>query len=206
MDGTDRTVDEENRQWVPVLDTKGKSYYVVNDAPIASNEIDNGIVWIDSEITEESFGDFHQKLNWAMGKAKTINVCIASPGGHVFYGLGIYDLIRSWAKKSGKPINTIGYGHIASAASYIFQAGTKRIIAPTSFYLIHQARTSGLDLTTFEMEDEVNLLKRIQSKLINIYCERSKLTPEAVKIGWERKDWWLDAAQVMEFGLADEIL
>ena len=66
-----------------------------------------------------------------------INLHIYSGGGDAFMGLSIYDFI----KNNKVPIHTYINGNIASAATFMFLAGKKRFMTPTSTVLIHQIST-----------------------------------------------------------------
>lgn len=67
-----------------------------------------------------------------------INLHIYSDGGDAFMGLSIYDFI----KRNKVPIHTYINGNIASAATFMYLAGTKRFMSSTSTILIHQISTS----------------------------------------------------------------
>ena len=67
-----------------------------------------------------------------------INLHIYSDGGDAFMGLSIYDFI----KRNKIPIHTYINGNIASAATFMYLAGTKRFMSPTSTVLIHQISTT----------------------------------------------------------------
>lgn len=208
------TTVEPTGDWYPSVGVYPSNFYnyqhsgyiTINDAPVAAFELDKGIVWIDKEINEDALADFHQHLAWAAAKNSKVTVTICSPGGDVFVGLAIYDLIRYYSKGYNIPIDTLGLGYMASMASIIFQAGTERLIGPNSWYLIHKISDTKINATTDSLEDAVDLNKRIEQKAIKTYCERSKLTPELVEVNWKRKDWWLDAEDMISLGLADKII
>jgi ATP-dependent Clp protease protease subunit len=92
----------------------------------------------------------------------------------------------------------------ASMGGILMQAGDKRWASGQSWYLIHRA-SFGAGGKTFEVEDEVEWIKRIEKRIINIFVSRSHLTEAKIKRNWDRKDWWIDADQALEFGLVDEI-
>lgn len=160
------------------------------------------------EITQREFEDLRQNLIWCANHGlKQIEIDINSPGGEVFAGFALYDTIRKVARQHEIEINTIGTGHMASMASVLFQAGTKRLITSNTMSMIHETKTLRWgDTGTSQIEDEFRLLKRLQSKMIAIYCERSSLTREMIEERWARKDWWLDADEMLQLGLCDQII
>ena len=58
---------------------------------------------------------------------------------------------------------------------------------------------------TFEIEDEVRFVRRIEERIVDIFTKRSKLTKQKIKRNWDRKDWWIDADECLSMGLVDEV-
>ena len=70
--------------------------------------------------------------------------------------------------------------------------------------MIHRAAFGAIG-KTYEIEDEVKLVKRIEDRIVDIFTKRSKLTRLKIKRNWDRKDWWIDADECIQLGLVDEI-
>jgi ATP-dependent Clp protease protease subunit len=72
--------------------------------------------------------------------------------------------------------------------------------------LIHRAAFGAVG-QTFEVEDRVELIKRIEKRIISIFVNRAggRITAAKIKRNWDRKDFWIDADQALEFGLIDEV-
>ena len=70
--------------------------------------------------------------------------------------------------------------------------------------MIHRA-AFGASGKTFDIEDEVEWVKRIEKRIIDLFVRRSNLSASKIKRNWDRKDWWIDADQALEFGLIDKI-
>ena len=66
-------------------------------------------------------------------QATSFEVYINSEGGVVDVGFDIYNFLKSL----GLPITTIGNGMVASIATVIFMAGTKRVVTPNTDFMIH---------------------------------------------------------------------
>ena len=92
----------------------------------------------------------------------------------------------------------------ASMAGILLQAGEHRWIGHQSWILIHRASFGAIG-KTFEIEDEVGWIKRIEERIIKIFTSRSTLTKLKIKRNWDRKDWWINADEALEMGLVDEI-
>lgn len=134
-----------------------------------------------------------------------ITIIINSPGGQVIPTFGAYDHLLS-LRRQGHHITTVGRGMVASAATILFQVGDKRVIGSETSTLIHEISTVALGKLP-DLEDEVAFAKSLQERLLDIYVSRSggKTTKEYLREHWARKDWWLDANEVLALGLADEI-
>ena len=134
-----------------------------------------------------------------------MTIIINSPGGQVIPTFGAYDHLLS-LRKRGHHITTVGRGMVASAATILFQAGDERIIGSETSTLIHEISTIALGKLP-DLEDEVAFAKALQERILNIYVSRcgGKTTKEYLREHWARKDWWLDANEILEIGLADEI-
>jgi len=160
------------------------------------------------EIDASTFRLFRQELLWCLTRGlKRVEVEINSPGGNMFTGFALFDLIRRASKQFGAEIVTLGSGCVASMASVIFQAGTRRLVTSNAMYMIHEVRTLRWgDDRISKVADDFALLRRLQEKAVAIYCERSALTREMIEQKWERKDWWLDANEMLELGLCDEVV
>lgn len=132
-----------------------------------------------------------------------IEIIFNSPGGSVFDGFALYDHIL-WLRREGHHVTTGMVGMAASMAGILMQAGDNRWAGSQSWYLIHRAAFGAIG-STFEVEDRVKLIKRIEKRIVNIFVERSNFTAEQIEESWDRKDYWLDADEALEFGLVDEI-
>ena len=89
-------------------------------------------------------------------------------------------------------------------AGILLMAVDTRWIGHQSWMMIHRA-AFGAYGKTFEIEDEVRFVKRIEERIVDIFIKRSKLSKQKIKRNWDRKDWWIDADECLDSGLVDEI-
>jgi len=132
-----------------------------------------------------------------------MEIVFASPGGSITSGFELFDYIQQLRAK-GHKITTGSLGMAASMAGILLQAGERRWIGHQSWILIHRASFGAIG-KTFEIEDEVGWVKRIEERIIKIFTSRSNLTKSKIKRNWDRKDWWINADEALEMGLVDEI-
>lgn len=133
-----------------------------------------------------------------------ITIVFNSPGGAVLDGLALFDYIRR-LRAMGHHVTTIALGRAASMGAVLLQAGDRRVIGENSFLLIHEVSHSNAGKVS-ELEDTVDFTRRLQKRLLAILSDRSTLTAGQIARRWTRKEWWLDAAEAVELGLADEVL
>ncbi len=132
---------------------------------------------------------------------KPVTVRINSPGGDVFEGQAIYNMLRRHGAKITVEIDALA----ASAASYIAMAGDEIRIAENAMIMIHNAWTFTVG-DKQEHEKRIALLDKIDSSLVEIYSARigDKSTPEQIK-AWMDGETWMTAKESVERGFADSI-
>lgn len=133
---------------------------------------------------------------------KQITIRIHSGGGSVMEGLAIYDLIRS----SDCEVTTIIEGMAASMGFVIALSGDKVQINENAFGMAH-AVSGGVWGNKADLLNYVDLLTNCESRLKNIFTERTKASEEQIN-DWidSGKDFWLNAEQCVELGIADTII
>ena len=132
-----------------------------------------------------------------------IEVIFSSPGGSIIDGFELFDFLQD-LRNQGHYITTGSLGMAASMAGILLQAGDVRWIGHQSWMMIHRAAFGAIG-KTYEIEDEVMLVKRIEGRILDIFTSRSKLSNTQLKKNWDRKDWWIDADECKKLGLVDHI-
>ena len=132
-----------------------------------------------------------------------IEIIFSSPGGSIIDGFELFDHIQDLRNK-GHHITTGTLGMAASMAGILLQAGDTRWVGHQAWVMIHRA-AFGAWGKTYEIEDEVEFVKRIEERCLDIFTTRSKLTKQKIKKNWDRKDWWISAEEAKDLGLVDEI-
>jgi ATP-dependent Clp endopeptidase proteolytic subunit ClpP len=174
-------------------------YRIVNsgdDGPARVDVFDEiGGSWFSDGVTATGF----TAALAAIPSAKALEVHINSPGGDVFDGIAIYNAI---AQRPG-PVTTVVDGLAASAASFIAQAGKKRVVSPGSMMMIHDA--SGLCIgNAADMRELADLLDQVSGNLADIYAAHAGKTASAWRDAMKTESWY-NAAQAVDAGLADQL-
>lgn len=140
-----------------------------------------------------------------LGNIKTLNVFINSPGGSVFEGISIKNMLER-QKLRGCFINVVIDGLAASIASIIAMAGDKITMPENALMMIHRA-SCGCMGNADDFAKQIEVLNKIDLVLTNTYVTRSNglLTEEDVTDMFNSGDTWLTAQEAKDFGLCDEI-
>lgn len=159
-------------------------------------------VYLMEDITPGLAHETCQTLHWLDRRSRApVRVWISTAGGEIFAGLAIHDAIAQMRS----PTMTIAIGWTASMGAVIFQAGQTRLMAPNAFMMIHEPSTVFAEGSTSKIQDEAQLLRRLQNRSLDILGNRSNLKRKEIEEMLTRKDAWLDAAEAVKFGLADGI-
>ena len=132
-------------------------------------------------------------------KAPVLNVEINSPGGDVFAGLAIFQMLRA----SGKEIVVKVMGVAASAASLIAMAGDKIQMPKNTFMMIHNPWSFAMG-NADELRKTADTLDKIGGALLATYAAKTGL-PEDELTAMLATDTWLTADEALEKGFATEV-
>jgi len=123
---------------------------------------------------------------------------INSPGGNVWDGLAIYNMLRG----RQAPVTTRVVGIAASIASIIALAGDSIEMAEASLFMIHDP--SGMVAgTSDDMRKMANALDQHAEILAGIYTKRTGKTSAQIRAAMTAETWFT-AQEAIQFGLADK--
>jgi ATP-dependent protease ClpP protease subunit len=167
----------------------------------------------EEDIDNETAVVFVKNLKFLENAGKDpIKIRILNHGGSWYWGISIYDAIRS----SSLYITTVSYGSVSSMASIIPQAADHRIIMPNARFMAHHGYDT-FDGNTVGVPAFAQENKIIEDVMIDIYVgrckEKGKLSKKTrpqiksfIKTQMEKKDeWWLSAQESVEYGFMDEV-
>lgn len=144
--------------------------------------------------------DFHADLK-ALGdlRGKPLILRISSPGGDVFMGNAIFNML----KESEAVITVDIDGVAASMASLVAMVGKVINIAANGQFMLHNP--SSLDAGDHRAKKRTAaLLDSLREGMVTIYAGRSGLSREVVSKMMD-EETWLDAKQAVAHGFADNI-
>ncbi len=146
----------------------------------------------------------HKLTQWSRRHPKCdMEIVFSSGGGSIIDGFVLFDFIQE-LRGRGHKVTTGSLGMAASMAGILLQAGDHRWMGHQAWMMIHRAAFGAIG-KTFEIEDEVAWIKRIEDRILEIFEKKSTLTRTKIKRNWDRKDWWISSDEALEMGLIDQI-
>ena len=132
-----------------------------------------------------------------------ISIYIDSPGGSVYSGLGLLDVME-YVKPEMVTINT---GLAASMAAVILCSGTKgkRKALKRSRTMIHQPLGYGGWSQASDMEIEAREINDLKKELYEIISDKTGQKYDKVYKDGDR-DYWMNAKSAKDYGMIDEII
>jgi ATP-dependent Clp endopeptidase proteolytic subunit ClpP len=146
-----------------------------------------------------SVSDFKKEFDTIKG-AKSITLLINSPGGSVFDGMSLFNILAG--VKDKLTVKVLGLA--ASISSIIALAGKRLIMSDGTYFMIHDPWALAVG-TGPEMRKTADLLDSIGSRMTDIYTARSSHTRDEI-VSLMAVETWLSAAEAVEAGFADEVV
>ena len=157
-------------------------------------------------VTDESAKDITEKLLYleATGPGKNITFYVNSPGGSITAGMAIFDTM----KLVTSPITVVVTGMAASMGSILLCGASKgrRLLYPHSRVLIHQPLISGRMIgPASDINIQAKEMEKLRKELNQILATSSGQPMERIDKDTDR-DFYLNAQEAIEYGLADKIV
>lgn len=131
---------------------------------------------------------------------KDVVVNINSPGGDLFEGIAIYNLLRDHPGK----VTTRTIGLAASAASIIALAGDEVQVARAGFMMIHNVWVMAMGNRN-DLRDAADQLETFDDALASIYSARTGKDKKEIAKLMDRETWF-SGDQAIADGFADSLL
>lgn len=183
---------------------KPKKYWEMKMAVGSNNTADifiyGDIVRYQWEETDVTAAGFKKELD-DLGEVDTINLYINSPGGSVFEGLAIYNMLA----RHKATINVYVDALAGSIASVIAMVGT--IHMPKNAMLMIHNPWNIVVGNAAELRKAADDLDRIGNLSVQSYLQKAgdKLTEESLQELLDAETW-LSADQALSYGLCDVVL
>lgn len=131
---------------------------------------------------------------------RPVEVQINSPGGDMFEGIAIYNVLR----EHPQPITVKIMGMAASAASIIAMAGDTVEIGAASFLMIHNCWVVAVG-NRHDMQETADFLAPFDQAMADVYAARTgRAAAECAK--WMDAETYMSGSAAIDRGFADELL
>lgn len=135
----------------------------------------------------------------ALGDIARIDLRIHSPGGDVFAGMAIYNLLKSHPARVDVYID----GLAASMASVIAMAGDTVHMPENAMMMVHKPwGIQGGDAD--DMRRYADLLDKVEDSLVSAYVNKTGKTEDDIK-ALLKEETWMTGREAVEAGFADQI-
>jgi len=186
-------------------DDKNKKNSSVSEQ-IQSSFLKNRKIFLWGEVSDKSARDLTEKLLFLEdhNPGKEISFYINSPGGSITAGMAIFDTMQLISS----PIKVIVTGMAASMGSILLCGATigKRFLYPHSRVLIHQPLITGrMQATAVDINIQAQEMEKLREELNGILARTSGQPLDKIQQDTDR-DFYLNAKEAIEYGLADEIV
>ncbi|WP_198651340.1 ClpP-like prohead protease/major capsid protein fusion protein [Salinicola sp. CPA57] len=142
---------------------------------------------------------FAQDLK-SLGDVQAINLHIHSPGGDVFEGMAIYNLLANHPAT----INVYIDGLAASMASVVAMVGNTVYIPENAMIMIH--KPWGIQGgNSDDMRRYAELLDKVETTLLTAYTKKTGKTEDEIR-SWLAAETWLSGPEAVEHGFADQLV
>ena len=173
---------------------------------IQSKFLEDRKVFLWGEVSDKSARDITEKLLHleAIAPGKEITFYINSPGGSITAGMAIFDTMQLISS----PIKVVVTGMAASMGSILLCGASKglRYLYPHSRVLIHQPLITGrMVAAAVDINIQAQEMERLREELNTILARTSGQPMEKIQKDTDR-DFYLNAQEAIEYGLADKII
>ena len=144
--------------------------------------------------------DFRKKTANMQGDLK---IEIVSPGGFVYDGIEIFNLIRDYSNKKGRVEITIK-GLCASIASYIALAGNKLNAYDNAVYMIHNVYCYIIG-DYKELNKQAKELESLTNLIAKTYANKTNLDIKEIRKRMDEESFYY-GEEILNNGYADEIV
>jgi ATP-dependent Clp protease protease subunit len=163
-----------------------------------------GVFMFFDDVNPESTRDLSEfliKANCVFDDEQPLTIFINSPGGSVYHGFGIIDLMEA----SRLPIQTVAIGSVCSMGAIIFTSGTPgmRVMSRNAYIMTHQF-SDWMEAKYHEFVAHRKHHDELHDKFVQHFVRTTKMSEKQVKdVLLGNTDKWITAKEALKYGLCD---
>jgi len=183
-----------------VIETIGRSTKAFD---LPTKLLQDRIIYLGDEIDSDVANSIVMQMLWLQSDKpdEPINLYINSPGGSVYDGLAIKDIIDNISCK----VNTFGIGLCASMGAYLLAAGTGTRKATKNCRIMIHSVSAGAFGVVHDMKVDYHEAMYLQEKMMEDISafSKGKSTKEDI-MKYTERDYYLDAKKAIEIVLIEQ--
>lgn len=206
--GLDFTPEEKKALREAIIAKAEAEAYMANaNASIIKNGNDeNRTMVIDGAIMDTE-GYCNTLMRWSRATPGCdIRILLNTPGGSIFDGNALVSTIKDLQRK-GHKFTVKGTGAVFSYGAVLLAMGDRRIMDRDAVLMIHSLQAVGRGLTGSmeSVEDQTEMLKQVNTRLLRILAEKSNLSQDKLAELTLRKDFYCGSEDCLRYGFCDEV-
>lgn len=173
----------------------------------------------DKEIAEESIRKIIHEYNIAWNpdnkcnyslenitlKTPSIHLSLTSPGGSVYSGFSMYDVIKTYSKVVDTYIHVSGFCMSMGIPVLCSVPVEYRYAHPNTIFMIHQVSSISFGVVA-DMEQDIEHTKFLQDRLFDIIKNNTNIpSAKLEQVYREKLDWFITAEEALKYGLISKI-
>lgn len=182
-------------RWNAAMQAKEKEDQEQDEASINIYDMIGMDFWTGEGITAKRIAGILRNIG-----DRDVVVNINSPGGDLFEGIAIYNLLRDHKRQ----VTCRVIGLAASAASVIMMAGDEIQVARAGFVMVHNVWVMAIGNRN-DLRDAADQLETFDDAIASVYAARTGLEKKEISKLMD-KETWFSGEQAIEQGFAEALI
>ena len=191
------TVSDFNKTYID------KCREIIKDKTVAEESIhkiiqEYNIAWNPDKVCDYTFPDINLKT-------PSLYIMLTSPGGMVYAGLSMYDVIKSYNRIVNTNIYVSGMCMSMGTTILCSVPVEQRVAHPNTTFMIHQVSSLSFGCIA-DMEQDIEHSKQLNERLFDILKNNTNIPESKLEQVYKEKlDWFITADEAVQYGLISRV-